>query len=130
MYAYGSDALFPTNSYNATSYGVDVLFRPPLIRMLVGYSDGTLRRYRIVPAIAEAGFVISPFVQGPRDFLLLAKGRTALLSSIKGITFETSETGWLFYAAQIDVSFSPLSIEALQRAAGDIPDMESPQPGR
>lgn len=27
VYAYGGSSLFPTNSYNATSYGVDVLFR-------------------------------------------------------------------------------------------------------
>ncbi|WP_244443083.1 DUF4082 domain-containing protein [Bradyrhizobium sp. Ai1a-2] len=30
VYAYGSSSLFPTNTYNATSYGVDVLFRPQL----------------------------------------------------------------------------------------------------
>ena len=30
VYAYGSGSLFPTNSFNATSYGVDVLFRPQL----------------------------------------------------------------------------------------------------
>lgn len=28
--AYGSGSLFPTNSYNSTSYGVDVLFKPQL----------------------------------------------------------------------------------------------------
>jgi hypothetical protein len=106
---------------------IDVLFRPPVIWMEVGYSDGTLRGHRIVPGIAEAGFLISPRVQTPRDFLLLAEGRTAVLSSIKGITFDTSKFGRLFYAAQIDVSFSPLSIEALQRASGKSPDMESAQ---
>lgn len=30
VYAYGSSSLFPTNSYNSTSYGVDVLFRAQL----------------------------------------------------------------------------------------------------
>ncbi|WP_234831013.1 DUF4082 domain-containing protein [Rhodopseudomonas palustris] len=30
VYAYGSSSLFPSNSYNSTSYGVDVLFRPQL----------------------------------------------------------------------------------------------------
>jgi hypothetical protein len=30
VYAYGSSSLFPTNSYNATSYAVDVLFKPQL----------------------------------------------------------------------------------------------------
>jgi hypothetical protein len=30
VYAYGGSSLFPTNSFNSTSYGVDVLFRPQL----------------------------------------------------------------------------------------------------
>jgi Domain of unknown function (DUF4082) len=30
VYAYGSASLFPTNSFNATSYGVDVLFKAQL----------------------------------------------------------------------------------------------------
>jgi Domain of unknown function (DUF4082)/Cadherin-like domain/Bacterial Ig domain len=31
VYAYGSTSLFPTGSFNATNYGVDVLFRPQLV---------------------------------------------------------------------------------------------------
>jgi hypothetical protein len=109
---------------------IDVLFRPPIIQMRVGFADGTLRDFRIVPAIAEAGFLISPWVQTSRDFLLLAEGQTGLLFSIKGIAFETSKIGSLFYAEQIDVSFSPLSIESLQRAPENSTDIESGQPGR
>jgi hypothetical protein len=30
VYAYGSTSLFPANSFNSTSYGVDVLFKPQL----------------------------------------------------------------------------------------------------
>ena len=30
VYAYGSDSLMPTNSFNATSYGVDVIFKGQL----------------------------------------------------------------------------------------------------
>jgi len=30
VYAYGSGSLFPTNTFGATSYAVDVLFRPQL----------------------------------------------------------------------------------------------------
>ncbi|RYF56503.1 MAG: DUF4082 domain-containing protein, partial [Comamonadaceae bacterium] len=30
VYAYGTNSLFPSNTYNSTSYGVDVLFRPQL----------------------------------------------------------------------------------------------------
>jgi hypothetical protein len=31
VYAYGSVSLFPTNSFNSTSYGVDVVFKPQLV---------------------------------------------------------------------------------------------------
>jgi hypothetical protein len=31
VYAYGSGSLFPTNSFNSTSYGVDVVFKPQLV---------------------------------------------------------------------------------------------------
>ena len=31
VYSYGSSSLFPTSAYNATSYGVDVLFKPQLV---------------------------------------------------------------------------------------------------
>ena len=30
VYAYSSSSMFPTNTFNSTSYGVDVLFRPQL----------------------------------------------------------------------------------------------------
>jgi len=30
VYAYGNSSLFPTNSYNSTGYGVDVLFKAQL----------------------------------------------------------------------------------------------------
>jgi hypothetical protein len=31
VYAYGSGSLFPTNNFNSTSYGVDVVFKPQLV---------------------------------------------------------------------------------------------------
>jgi hypothetical protein len=31
VYAYGSSSLFPGDTYNSNSYGVDVLFRPQLV---------------------------------------------------------------------------------------------------
>jgi hypothetical protein len=30
VYAYSSSSMFPTSTFNSTSYGVDVLFRPQL----------------------------------------------------------------------------------------------------
>jgi hypothetical protein len=98
--------------------------------MTVGFSDGTMHSFRIVPAIAEAGFLISPWVPTSREFLDFAEGRTDRLSTIQGITFETSGFGRYVYDAEIEVSFSPLSPEVLQRAAGKSADVEMTQPRR
>lgn len=95
---------------------IDVLFRPPIVWMTVGFSDGTMHSFRIIPAIVEAGFLISPWVPTTRDFLTFVEGRTDL-STIQGITFETSRFGQYVYDPEIEVSFSPLSREVLQRAA-------------
>jgi hypothetical protein len=105
-----------------------LLFRPGIVWMTVGFSDGTMRGYRIVPAIAEAGFLISPSVATSRDFSLLAEGRSDLVLSVQRISFETSRFGRYVYADDINLSFSPLSLDVLQRAARKSP--ERAQPGR
>ncbi|HML12202.1 MAG TPA: hypothetical protein VK456_02785 [Xanthobacteraceae bacterium] len=109
---------------------VELLFRPGIVWMTVGFSDGTIRGYRVVPAMAEAGFLISPWIASARDFLLLAEGRVALLSSIKWIGFETSGFGRYVYAPQMEISISPLALDVLQRAAGNSPDTAAAETGK
>jgi hypothetical protein len=37
--SYGSSSLFPTNSFNSTSYGVDVPFKAPVQRILKMHAE-------------------------------------------------------------------------------------------
>ena len=94
----------------------DVLFRPPIIWMTVASVGGTVEGFRIVPAMAEAGLLINPRIVTSRDFLSLAEGRVDRLASVSGISFELSGFARYFYDSQIEVFFSPLSLEPLRRA--------------
>jgi len=93
-----------------------VLFHPPATWMVVGFDGGTVRGFRFVPAMAETGFLISPSIVTSRDFLSVAEGRAGRLTSVSGISFELSGLVRYFYDSQIEVSFSPLSLEPLRRA--------------
>jgi hypothetical protein len=95
---------------------VDALFRPPIIWMNVVVANGTAGRSRIVPAIAEAGFLVSPLIITSGDSWLLAAGRTDKLPAINRIRFETSALGRYVYQSSLQVSLSSLSVDALARA--------------
>jgi hypothetical protein len=97
---------------------VDILFRPPIIWMRVVVSDGTGWRSRIVPAIAEAGFLVSPLIVTSRDSWLLAVGHTDTLPAINRISFDTSGLGRYVYGSRLQVSLSPLSVDTLAHAYG------------
>jgi len=90
---------------------VDVLFRPPIIWMKVSTSDGTERPYRVIPAIAQAGFLVSPMVASASDFLLLYQDQTARLPATTRVSFETTRFGRYVYASQVEVSLSSLSVD-------------------
>jgi len=89
---------------------VEVLYRPPILWMRVTLADGTELRSRMVSAMAQAGFLVSPLVITGQDFLLLYQGESARLPAITRISFETSRFGRYVYAPEIDISFSALSL--------------------
>jgi hypothetical protein len=94
---------------------VDFLFRPSPVVMTVVYVDGSQRSYRVIPAIAEAGFFISPSVVSAADFLMLASGETDPLPRVKEIRFKTSKLGQYLYNSNVDISLSSLSIDVLKQ---------------
>jgi hypothetical protein len=48
------------------------LFKPPVLWMTTTLKDGRSRRFRIVPAIARGGFLISPLVESTESFAFLS----------------------------------------------------------
>ncbi len=56
---------------------LSALFRPPLLTAGRALDDGAERRFRLVPALAAAGFLLSPLVDNASDYEALAAGRPA-----------------------------------------------------
>jgi hypothetical protein len=54
-----------------------VLFKPPALWMTTTLKDGRNRPFRIVPAMARGGFLISPLVESTKSFTLLSATNSA-----------------------------------------------------
>lgn len=93
---------------------LNLVYRPPLVHMRVAYADGSEGIYRIVPAIANAGFVVAPTISTAKDLLLLAAGEVATLPTVRSVTFTTSRLGRLVYRPQFRVARSRIALERLR----------------
>jgi hypothetical protein len=60
-----------------------LVFKAPPLTILVRYSDRTSKAYRFVPGLARGGFLLSPTVASPRDFVALQSARSQELLSGK-----------------------------------------------
>jgi hypothetical protein len=111
------DPQFLTASIGKTWLGrlADLLFRSPPISLLLTYADGHVETYRVVPAIAEAGFVVSPLVNTSYGFMLIETGQSAdVLPSVNSMSFETNWLGSYCYNSSIKVGLRPLSAAYLK----------------
>jgi hypothetical protein len=76
---FGSEPLFLSLDLRLSLPGrlLDVLYRPAFVYLGVTPVGGREQVYRLVPAIAREGFVVSPLVRTASDYLLLADGVSA-----------------------------------------------------
>lgn len=47
---------------------LEMLYRPPFVRMIVTYADGTAEDYRIVPGMISEGMIIAPTLRTASDY--------------------------------------------------------------
>ncbi|QYA03980.1 hypothetical protein [Rhizobium sp. B21/90] len=97
---------------------LDLLYRPPLTALIVTYEDGSETAYRIIPAMAAEGFLISPLVSTPSDYLIVSTGHSqeAHLQTAKSVAVGESASVRLAFQSDINVEFTPLNNDALKRA--------------
>ncbi len=96
---------------------LSALFRPPLLTLAVTLNDGAVRRFRLVPALAAAGFLLSPLVDNASDYEVLAAGRPAgAARRVAGFAVEASAAGRRFYAPDIAVTLRSLDVSGLGAA--------------
>lgn len=89
----------------------DVLYKRPQVYVDVVLTDGQKVRYRLVPAMARGGFLLSPIVVDRNAFVSLASGqwRKDLAHwTVSTITVVTDPSWYSAYAADVDISVSRL----------------------
>jgi hypothetical protein len=76
---FGSEPLFVSIDLRPTLLGglAELVLKPPPLRLAVTLQSGEERLYGLVPGIARVGFVASPLIATPKDFVALAEGSDA-----------------------------------------------------
>lgn len=89
-----------------------IAFRPPQVMMTVTLSDGRMDSFRIIPAIAQAGFMLSPLVMDVWDMarLLNSAQTRAELPRVTSITLERQPLQGLFFNPDIAITLRPMTI--------------------
>ena len=112
-----SDPQFIKLAIRKTTWGrlASLLFRSPLVSMQVTYDDGRAESFRIIPAIAAKGFLISPAIASATEFMVISTGKNSgALPQIKYLRLNTGASGSWLYQPEIDVSFQALMGEPLR----------------
>jgi hypothetical protein len=121
----GQEAVLPTTSdplfleidleKNLLGRLASLLFRAPIVTIVVTYADGRTEKHRLIPGIAASGFLVSPTVSDSRGFFLLASGRSEAPapSPVRAITIEADGGGAAFYQTDIGLSWRALDAKRL-----------------
>ncbi len=87
------------------------LFKLPLLRMDVTTVGGQTTKFRIVPGMASAGFLLSPTVTSARDFVALRSTVADVLAGQRVTSIKLHEDGELgLWGESFDVQFAALRI--------------------
>lgn len=104
---------------------LDFFYRPPLSQLSVAYENGTVEKYRLIPAMASEGFLVSPLVRTSDDYLLVSTGHSdnPELNHAKSIRVQVGFGGSLSYEPQMQIKFSELNNNVLANGySGDLVD--------
>lgn len=90
---------------------MNVLFKLPAIGLAVEAGNGNGRIYRLVPAVARQGFLLSPVVDATERFAALARGDLGAAGPpVRAIELLRTVDAAPYYAAAIHVDFRALEI--------------------
>lgn len=64
----------------------NIFFKTTSIQLELETTDGVRKSFRLIPKMAEAGFLLSPHIETTTDFAWMASNRSDLLPHVKQIT--------------------------------------------
>ncbi|GJH02913.1 hypothetical protein [Paraburkholderia terrae] len=87
-------------------------FKLPQLQIELTLDNGQVVQHRFIPAIGKTGFIVSPYMTGPQDFILAAAGLTGT-PRVKAFKITANRRGFwnpAFTARLTPVSLSPQSV--------------------
>ncbi|WP_227242820.1 hypothetical protein [Paraburkholderia caribensis] len=71
----------------------NTVFRPPQLQIELTLDNGQVVQHRFIPAVGRTGFIVSPYLTGPQDFILVAAGLTGT-PHVKSFRITSSRKGF------------------------------------
>lgn len=88
----------------------EVLFKPSELTITVVLTDGDQKSYRFIPGMAQAGFIVSPWIGSTGEFNALFDPRSAnWLVGVQSFKIEAADPSLRSWARTFAVRFAPLS---------------------
>jgi hypothetical protein len=82
-------------------------YKLPPLRIVLKLDDGRTVDRRYIPGIGNTGFILSPYLEEPQDFLSLAAG---LEGPSKVASFRITTTGNGLWSSSFDVKLTPIRL--------------------
>ena len=88
------------------------VYRPPIVNLGLEFADSSKSTYRLIPAIAQAGFIISPLIITSDDFASLAMGMSRFNAAQTPVAarIEVGALGSLAYASDVNISMRAINM--------------------
>lgn len=104
---------------------IGTLYKTPPLRITLELHNGSTRDYRFVAGMAQAGFLLSPFIGSAADFARLYDRRQLPAGlGVKAITLNGDTRLW---QESFDIELTPLALPATA-AMPQLPGLAIPQP--
>ena len=90
----------------------NIAFKLNPVMLTLTVNSGDSFTFRLIPAIAEGGFLLSPLVQNSYDLkrLLDSAQMRGTLPTVTAIRVDAGPMGWLFYQSEMTLTLQPFAI--------------------
>ena len=91
---------------------INIFYKTSEIRISLRLKDGTTRYYRLIPAMAKAGFLLSPLVESSQEFHFAMEGGAALVEKkVESFSIGPTDKRWqwekMYQVTFKEIKFSP-----------------------
>ena len=97
---------------------LDFLFKPPPVTLSLSFADGREERFRLIPAQAREGMILSPKILSSFDYLLVEQSKDIgnVMRWPTGLRIDMNSFGRMAYQSQVAISTQRIDRAGLNAA--------------